>query len=109
MPRKRFLTKRGFADVANVGIGSVTKAIKNGWIELSEHPSFEGDFIDTSEYKPEKYFSYIAVCQKNRYKEKYKDSKINLQLDHKIIPHEKLIKEEFAEKGTGQEEGQKSA
>ena len=104
MSRKRFLTKRGFADAANIGIGSVTKAIKNGWIELSEHPSFEGDFIDTNEYKPKDYFSHIAVCQKKKAEAK-RLPKFPRSIDTKIIPNEKLIQ--------GQEKtveaGQKSA
>ncbi len=67
---KRFLDKHTYASAVGLGVGSVTKAINNGWVEVCEFPNISGDFIDIEKYPIKDYFGYIAICQKRKREKK---------------------------------------
>ncbi len=65
-PIKRYLLPKSYAREVGYGLTSITKSINKGWLEISEFPSIEGEFIDIQAYPPEKYFELIINKTKSK-------------------------------------------
>jgi hypothetical protein len=59
IPEKRFVLPKTYSKMVGYGLTSITKSINKGWLEISEFPTIEGEFIDILKYPPADYFKLI--------------------------------------------------